>query len=91
MRLPGGYMDILQAGNDYDPVYLQDPAIAPGYLTPEQWWFRERSHTRKYGEGDPDVGGYNLAEVIFDKDDGGVTVGMCDVGPSAWYGGSVGP
>ena len=88
MNLPGGYMDILTAGPEVQPVYLQCPAIAPGYLTPDQWWFRERSHTRRYGEGDPDVGGYNLAEVIFDKNDGGATVGMTDVGPSAWYGGA---
>ena len=91
LSLPGSYLDILAAGPEYQPHYLDSPAIAPAFMTPQQLEFRERSHTRKYGEGDPDVGGYQLCEVVFDKGDGGVTVGMTDPGPSAWYGGRVGP
>lgn len=81
---------IFDPGTPPTPRYLLEPAIAPGYLTPGQWWFRERAHVRKYGEGDPDVGGFNLCEVVWNKDDGGATVGMCDTGPSAWYGGDIG-
>ena len=84
--LPGAYLDILSSGPEYRPMYLDNPAIAPAFLTPDQMQFRERNRARKYGEGDPDVGGYHLAEVIFDKRDGGATVGMTEVGPSAWYG-----
>ncbi len=91
MNLPGSYMDILSSGPAYEPGWLDSPAIAPAFLTPDQQEFRERSHTRKYGEGDPDLGGYNLAEVIFDKETGTAMVGMTDVGPSGWYGGKVGP
>lgn len=92
VTIPGSYMDILSAGQAYMPAYLEHPDIGPGFLTPDQQEFRARNRVRTYGEDDPNVGGYNMAEVVFDKRDGGATVGMMDVGPSAWYGGrSTGP
>lgn len=91
IRMPGDYLALISAGPQYWPHYLDSPAVAPGYLTPDQWWFRERARVRRYGEGDPDRGGYPLAEVIFDKEEGTAMVGQCDVGPSGWYGGMVGP
>lgn len=72
------------AGGGYANGPVPSGAIGPAFLTPAQADFR--ATRRRFGEGDPSVGGYNLAQVHFDKETGTCSVAQLDVGPSSWYG-----
>lgn len=87
MNLPvtPGFLDVLSAGPSPNPTYL-DGSVGTHFITPDQLYFR--STRRHYGEGDPDIGGYKLSSIHFDKESGTTTVGQMDVGPSGWYGGA---
>lgn len=77
------YLTYLESGFQAGPV-LTSGALGPAFLTPGQRDFRDMR--RKYGEGDPDRGNFNLAQVHFNKENGSVSVQTLDVGPSSWYG-----
>lgn len=78
------YMDYISgAGFGRGPV-LTSGAGGPAFLTSDQRDFR--AMRRRYGESDPTVGGYNLNQIHFDKENGNVSVAQLDVGPSGWYG-----
>jgi hypothetical protein len=83
------YMDYISgAGFGRGPV-LTGGAYGPGFLTWDQADFR--AMRRRFGEGDPDIGNYNLNQVHFDKETGTASVAQLDVGPSGWYGTPAGP
>ena len=78
------YMDYISgAGFQRGPV-MTSGALGPAFLTWQQADFRDMR--RRYGEGDPSVGSYNLNQIHFDKENGTASVAALDVGPSSWYG-----
>ena len=78
------YMDYIGTpGFQRGPV-LTSGAIGTSFLTWGQSDFRRMR--RRYGEGDPSVGSYNLNQVHFNKENGTLSVQSLDVGPSSWYG-----
>lgn len=81
--MPMGFMQILSAGPVPDPEYAGG-AVGESFLTPQQGAFR--AMRRKYGSiDDPDAGGYNLATIDWNKDDGTCEVGSADVTSSGWF------
>jgi hypothetical protein len=79
-----GFLQVLSAGNQPDPPYASG-AIGTSFHTPEQRAFK--ATRKKYGSlDDPDAGGYSLAQIDWDKDNGDCTVGMTEATPGGWYG-----
>jgi hypothetical protein len=86
MRAPGmpmGFMQILSAGPMPNPTYLGS-AVGTAFLTPEQGFFK--AMRKKYGDDDPDAGGYSLAQIDWDKDDGSCTYSPMEATAGGWYG-----
>jgi hypothetical protein len=78
-----GYLQALSAGPTPDPSYAAG-AIGTSFFTPVQAAFR--AMRRKYGStDDPDAGGYNLAQIDWNKDDGTCEVGAMDATSDGWY------
>jgi len=83
MSLPGSYMDILSSGPSA-PMACLDGAIGTSFHTPETAAFN--APRKKYGSlDDPDAGGYNLAQVDWDKDNGAAEVTMLEATNAGWY------
>lgn len=77
------YLDYIAYGAQAGPV-LTAGALGPAFLTWRQRDFRDMR--RRFGEGDPDRGNYNLNQIHFNKENGALSVQTLDVGPSSWYG-----
>lgn len=78
-----GFMQVLSAGPAPNPTYLGG-SIGTSFLTPEQGAFR--SMRKKYGSlDDPDAGGYSLASIDWDKDNGDCEVGHMEATSGGWY------
>jgi len=86
MRAPGmniGFLQALSAGPVPDPSYATG-AIGTSFMTPVQAAFR--AQRKKFGSlDDPDAGGYNLAQIDWNKDDGTCEVGHTDTAADGWY------
>lgn len=86
MRAPGlqlGFLQILSAGPAPNPTYVNGN-IGPAFMTPETAAFN--ATRKKYGStDDPDAGGYSLAQIDWDKDDGGCGVGPLEATDDGWY------
>ena len=78
-----GFLQILSAGVAPPPPFARG-AIGPSFLTPEQGAFR--SMRKKYGTlDDPDAGGYSLAQIDWNKDDGTCIYGPMEPAADGWY------
>jgi hypothetical protein len=78
-----GFMSILSAGPQQRPAYAEG-AVGPAFMTPEQGAFK--AMRKKYGSADdPDAGGYSLAQIDWDKDDGSCEVGHLEATNDGWY------
>jgi hypothetical protein len=77
------FLDYLESGFHRGPV-LTSGAIGSSFFTPVQSDFRDSR--KRFGEGDPNRGTYNLNQVHWNKENGTVSVSTLDVGPSSWYG-----
>jgi hypothetical protein len=90
MRAPGmnlpatqGFMGILTAAPSTPPTYL-DGAIGTSFFTPETEAFN--ATRKKYGSlDDPDAGGYSLAQIDWDKDNGDAEMTMLEAADGGWY------
>jgi hypothetical protein len=86
MRAPGlqiGFLQALSAGPVPDPSYASG-AIGHSFFTPEQGAFR--AQRRRYGSlDDPDAGGYSLAMIDWNKDDGTCEYGPMEATSDGWY------
>jgi hypothetical protein len=79
-----GFMQALSAGPAPNPAYLGG-AIGPAFHTPEQAAFK--ATRKKYGsDDDPDAGGYSLAQIDWDKDNGTCEVSSMDATSDGWWG-----
>ena len=73
----------LSAGPSTPPYYLKG-AIGPSFLTPETAAFN--ATRKKYGSmDDPDAGGYCLAQIDWDKDNGQAEMSQLEATNSGWY------
>ena len=79
------FLDYITPGPVPNPAFL-DGTIGTNFLTPDQAWFRQRTNRRKFGEGDPDAGGYVMSRIHWNKEDGTLSYLTTDAGPAAWYG-----
>jgi hypothetical protein len=90
MNLPvaPGFMDVLSAGPSV-PMYCLEGAIGTSFLTPEQDAWNDGR--KRYGTlDDPDAGGYQLAQIDWDKDNGTAEMSMLEATDSGWYAASPG-
>lgn len=77
-----GFMQILSAGQAPPPPYTAT-AIGASFHTPEQAAFK--ATRKKFGSlDDPDAGGYSLAQIDWNKDDGTTTVGSMEATKDGW-------
>ena len=77
-----GFLQILSAGQAPPPAFTKS-AIGVSYFTPEQGAFR--AMRKKYGTlDDPDAGGYSLAQIDWNKDDGTCMVGPMEATRGGW-------
>jgi hypothetical protein len=78
-----GFMQILSAGPAPNPTYLGG-AIGTAFMTPETAAFK--ATRKKYGSlDDPDAGGYSLAQIDWNKDNGDCIVGHMEATNDGWY------
>jgi hypothetical protein len=77
-----GFMQILSAGDAPPPPYASG-AIGTSFNTPQTSAFN--ATRKKYGTlDDPDAGGYNLAQIDWNKDDGTTVVGHLEPTDDGW-------
>jgi len=83
MNIPGGYMDVLSAGQTPPPPFASG-AIGTSFFTPEQGAWR--ALRKLYGSlDDPDAGGYQLSQVVWDKDNGAAELTTLEATNAGWY------
>lgn len=84
MNLPvtDGYMKAISAGPSQPLAKVTDGSVGNEYWTPEQQAFR--NERKLYGGDDPQMGGYNLAQIDWDKEDGRLSVGHLEPTPNGW-------
>lgn len=78
-----GFLQALSAGPTPDPSFAHG-AIGPSFFTPEQAAFN--ATRKKYGTSDdPDAGGYYLAQIDWNKDNGTSECAGTDATNDGWY------
>lgn len=78
-----GFLQILSAGPAPNPTYLNGN-IGTSFFTPETAAFH--ATRKKYGSlDDPDAGGYSLAQIDWNKDNGDAVVGHMEPTKDGWY------
>jgi hypothetical protein len=79
-----GFMQALSAGPVPNPTYVEGD-IGPAFMTPTQAAFK--ATRKKFGsDDDQDAGGYSVAQVDWDKDNGTCEVGPMEATSDGWYG-----
>ena len=91
MRTPGmnlpqqgnAWADVMTSGPSDLPLYLKG-AIGTSFFTPEQDAWNDGR--KRYGSlDDPDAGGYSLAQIDWDKDNGRAEMTMLEATNDGWY------
>ena len=83
LPVPNAWADTMSAGPSDLPVYLKG-AIGTSFMTPEQGAWNDGR--KKYGSlDDPDAGGYSLAQINWDKDNGNTEMTMLEATNDGWY------
>jgi hypothetical protein len=87
MNLPvtRGFIDIIMAGPSQPMTAVTEGDVGPQFFTPEQQAFRNQR--KLYGGDDPNAGGYNLAQIDWDKESGRLSVGAMEPTSGGWLGG----
>jgi hypothetical protein len=84
MRAAGlqmGFLQILSAGPAPNPTYVNDN-IGTSFMTPEQGFFK--AQRKRFGADDPDAGGYSLAQIDWNKDNGDATYAPLEPTTNGW-------
>jgi hypothetical protein len=83
MNLPTQYLDVLSAGPSVPPYYLSG-AIGTSFLTPSQGAWNDGR--KRFGSlDDPDAGGYQLNQILWDKDNGDAEMTTLEATSDGWY------
>jgi hypothetical protein len=83
LPVPKTWAQTMSAGPSDLPVYLGG-AIGTSFLTPEQGGWNDGR--KKYGSlDDPDAGGYSLAQIDWNKDNGDCEMTMLEATNDGWY------
>jgi hypothetical protein len=83
LPVTNGWAQTMTSGPSDLPVYLQG-AIGTSFMTPAQGAWNDGR--KKYGSlDDPDAGGYQLNQIIWDKDNGDAEMTTLEATNGGWY------